>query len=243
MAGEIVVVTGAGSGLGACIARRFSAAGDTVALLGRTELGLRQTAEKLPGKSAVYRLDVSDPAQVWDTFERIYRELGTVDRLVNCAGVGVFGPAESIRREDVDAMIDTNLKGTIYATQAVLPRMRAADAGYLINVISLSGIRANPAESVYCASKFGVEGFSKAVALELAGTRVRVSNFYMGNMATNLWHGERASEQPSFIRPEDMADLIYESTRTRPNLVVEEVRVGNFIQPERRRVIEGGVFQ
>lgn len=226
---EVVAVTGAGSGLGACITRRFSAAGAKVVLLGRTEEALRCVAVELENEYLVYPLDVSDKAQVDAVFSQIYQDTGRIDCLVNCAGVGTFDLAENLDEHAVNAMIDINLKGTIYATQAVLPRMKAADAGYIINVISLSGVRANPTESVYCASKFGVEGFTKAVALELDGTNIRVSNFYMGNMATNLWKGSRAEEQSKFIRPEDVADLLFLTTRIRENLVVEEVRIKNFI--------------
>lgn len=225
---EVVVVTGAGSGLGACVARRFSQGGARVILLGRTRERLERTAESLSGESAVYPLDVSRKAQVEETFARIYQDEGTIHRLVNCAGVGIFDLAENLGQDAVDAMIDTNLKGTIYPTQAVLPRMKRDNSGCVINVISLSGVRANPTESVYCASKFGVEGFSKAVALETAGTGIRISNFYMGNMATELWKGDRAEEMPEFIRPEDVADLIYLTTAPRGHMLVEEVRIRNF---------------
>ena len=227
---EIVAVTGAGSGLGACIAKEFSAAGAIVVLLGRTEEKLAEIAAELPGESVRYLLDVSNKAQVDAVFARVYKEVGQIDRLVNCAGVGKYDLAENIGQEDVDAMIDINLKGTIYATQAVLPKMREADAGYIINVISMSGVRATPTESVYCASKFGVDGFSKALMIELEKTRVRVSNFYMGNMATALWKGSRADEMATFIRPEDVAHIIFESTQIRENLVVEEVRMKNFVR-------------
>ena len=227
--GEIVAVTGAGSGLGACIAKRFSSAGDVLILLGRTEGHLRSVAAELANACAVYLLDVSQKAQVEEVFSQIYHDFGRIDRLVNCAGVGIYNLAENLSKEDVDAMIDTNLKGTIYATQAVLPRMKAADAGYLINVISLSGKRAVSTESVYCASKFGADGFAKAVALELAETNIRVSNFYMGNMATNLWRGTRAEEQDLFLRPEDVADIIYMNTRIRNRMLVTEVSIQNFL--------------
>ena len=225
---EVVVVTGAGSGLGACVARRFSQGGARVILLGRTREWLERTAESLSGESAVYPLDVSRKAQVEETFARIYQDEGTIHRLVNCAGVGIFDLAENLGQDAVDAMIDTNLKGTIYPTQAVLPRMKRDNSGCIINVISLSGVRANPTESVYCASKFGVEGFSKAVTLETAGTGIRISNFYMGNMATELWKGDRAKEMPEFIRPGDVADLIYLTTAPRSHMLVEEVRIRNF---------------
>lgn len=225
MKGEIIAVTGAGSGLGACITRRFSEAGASIILLDISEESMKKTAETLKGESAAYKLDISDKSQVEQVFDRIYEDHGTIDRLVNCAGIGKYDLAENIEQKYVDAMIDINLKGTIYVTQAVLPRMKACNAGYIINIVSMSGVRACTTESVYCGSKFGVEGFSKAVAMELEGTGIHMSNFYMGNMATNLWHGERADEMAGFIKPEDVADIIFDNTKVRDNLVIEEVRI------------------
>lgn len=224
---EIIAVTGAGSGLGACIAKRFSAAETTIVMLDISEENMAKTAKELRGESEAYVLDISNKENVDEVFGRIYEKFGRIDRLVNCAGIGKYDLAENIEKKYVDAMIDINLKGTIYVTQSVLPKMKGRNEGYIINIVSMSGVRACPTESVYCGSKFGVEGFSKAVALELEGTNVHISNFYMGNMATNLWQGDRADEMARFIRPEDMADIIYENTRVRKNLVVEEVRIRN----------------
>lgn len=229
---EIIIITGAGSGLGACLARRFSEGGAMIIMLDVSEENMMKTKETMRGECDCYQLDISDKQQVDDTIAAVYDKYGRVDRLINCAGIGKYDLAEKIDQRSTDAMIDINLKGTIYITQAVLPLMKAADAGYIINVVSMSGVRANPTESVYCGSKFGVEGFSKAVAIELENEKsnVKISNFYMGNMATNLWKGERADEMPKWIKPEDMAEIIFENTAMRDNLVIEEVRIKNFIR-------------
>jgi len=227
MKDKIVVITGAGSGLGACIAKKFFGAGAKIVMLDISEDNMKNTAAELEGESFSYQLDISNKSQVDSVFGRIYDEVGTIDRLVNCAGVGIYDLAENLGENAVNAMIDINLKGTIYTTQAVLPKMKENNAGYIINVVSMSGVRAVATESVYCGSKFGVEGFSKSVALEVEGTNIRVSNFYMGNMATNLWKGSRADEMCKFIQPEDMADIIFENTQERSNLLIEEVRIKN----------------
>jgi len=227
MKDKIVVITGAGSGLGACIAKKFSGAGAKIVMLDISEDNMKKTAAELEGESFSYQLDISNKSQVDSVFGRIYDEVGTIDRLVNCAGVGIYDLAENLGENAVNTMIDINLKGTIYTTQAVLPKMKENNAGYIINVVSMSGVRVVATESVYCGSKFGVEGFSKSVALEVEGTDIRVSNFYMGNMATNLWKGSRADEMCKFIQPEDMADIIFENTQERSNLLIEEVRIKN----------------
>lgn len=110
MTEKVTVITGAGSGLGAELACRYSAEGDFVLLIGRTDEKLIGTQKKLshPEKSKLYCLDIRDKAAVHETFSSIYREVGNVDILVNCAGVGKFDLAENISAEEVDAMIDLN---------------------------------------------------------------------------------------------------------------------------------------
>ena len=229
---EKIVITGAGSGLGACLARKFSSNGDFVIMLDVSEENMAKTKDTLHGECDCYQLDISKKVQVDNVIDRICDKYGKIDRLINCAGIGKYDLAEKLDEKITNAMIDINLKGTIYITQAVLPKMKALNEGYIINVVSMSGIRANPTESVYCGSKFGVEGFSKAVAIELENEKsnIKISNFYMGNMATNLWKGERADEMPKWIKPEDMADIIFDNTVVRDNLVIEEVRIKNFIR-------------
>lgn len=227
MKGEVVVITGAGSGLGARLARRYSDQGAVVVLLGRTEEKLVKTAESLSGASHYYVVDVASKAEVSRVFDSIYTEIGNVSILVNSAGVGIFDWAENTTEEAVHAMIDINLKGTIFCSQAVLPTMKKENKGNIINIISMSGKRPVATEAVYCASKYGVTGFTQAVALELADTAIRVSGIYMGNMATELWQGEKPADFDRFIDPDDMADVIMNVTKFRSYMSVEEVMVKN----------------
>lgn len=227
MSQEIIVITGGGSGLGAALAKKFSQAGAVIVLADLSEENMRQTALSLAGPCHSYKVDISDSDDVQTVFTRIYQDLGRIDRLINCAGLGVYDLTEKIPPAMVHKMIDVNLKGTIFCTQAVLPTMKKENRGYLINVISMSGVRALAEESVYCASKFGADGFTKAVSLELAGTDVKVSNFYMGAMATAMWKDSPQEVRDSFIQPEDMAELIFDNTKVRKNLTVDEVRIRN----------------
>jgi short-subunit dehydrogenase len=227
MKNKIVAITGAGGGLGACLARKYSEAGATVVLLAISGRKVLEVAASLKNRSYVYGLDVSDGQRVSAVFDTIYAEVGDLDILVNCAGLGFFDYAEKIPIGSVDAMIDVNLKGTIFCTQKALGRMKRNDRGHIINIISMSGKRPVATESVYCASKYGVSGFTQAVALELENTAVRITGVYMGNMATGLWKGEKPENFDKFIRPEDMADIIFENARFRDYLSVEEIWVKN----------------
>lgn len=227
MKNKIIAITGAGSGLGAWLAKKYSEQGARVALLGRSKDKLLKISLALPGESRVYVADVASKQEVGKAFSSIYAEMGDLDVLVNCAGVGDFDLAENIKEDSVHAMIDINLKGTIFCAQEVIGPMKKKNQGQIINIISMSGKRPCATESVYCASKFGATGFTQALALELENTNVRVMGVYMGNMATELWKGERPENFDKFIKPEDMADLIIENSKCRDNLLVTEVLVKN----------------
>ena len=181
----------------------------------------------MKNENYVYSVDISVKQQVKDVFRSIYTEIGDVDILINNAGVGYFDFAENIEEQQINEMIDVNLKGTIFCTQEVLNSMKQKNQGYIINIISKSGKRPVITESVYCASKFGVSGFTESLALELESTSVRVIGIYMGNMATDLWKGAAPENLDKFIDPDDMAELILENTKIRKQLAVEEVIVKN----------------
>ncbi len=228
---ENIVITGASSGLGACLARKFSENGDTVVILYTNEAHMQETAKTLPGPYHAYKINVADPENVSAVFEQIYKDLGTIDRLINCAGVGFYDVIENVPDKETNRMIDINLKGTIFCTKAVIPAMKKANKGYIINVVSMDGVRALPEEAAYTASKFGVRGFMKALSLELAGLDVKISNFYMGAMATPMFKDEPKEWLDKLMLPEDIADIIFEMTKIRKNLLVDEVRILN-IKPQ-----------
>ncbi|MCC5890191.1 MAG: SDR family oxidoreductase, partial [Alkalibacterium sp.] len=183
-----VVITGAGSGLGASLAVKYSEMGYHVTLLGRTYSKLRYLADKMTSDNvSLYTIDVSSAEEVQKVFSEIKEESGDIDILVNNAGVGIFGDAEDITTDAVDQMIDINLKGTIFCTQAVLPQMKKRNEGTIIQVISTAGLEGKPTEAVYCASKYGQRGFTESISKELADTDIHILSAYMGGMKTSFW--------------------------------------------------------
>lgn len=220
-----VVITGAGSGLGASLAKKYSDLGCHVCLLGRTQTKLMRTAETLTNNPSIYEVDVSSKQDVAKVIQLIKKKVGAIDVLINNAGVGTFDLMENLSEESIHQMIDINLKGTIFCTQEVLGDMKKRNQGYIVNIISLSGKRGKATESVYSASKFGVRGFTESLALELEPTAIRVFGAYMGNMKTELWGG--ASTEETFMEPDDVADIIMENIKPRKNILVEEVVIKN----------------
>ncbi|SIR53495.1 Short-chain dehydrogenase [Peribacillus simplex] len=218
---RVVVITGAGSGLGASLAKKYSDLGCHVCLLGRTKTKLTRTAETLSNNYSIYEIDISSKNDVVKTMQLIKEEVGLIDLLINNAGVGFFDLTENLSEESVHQMIDINLKGTIFCTQEVLNDMKKRNQGCIVNIVSLSGKRGKINESVYSASKFGARGFTENLAIELEDTGIRVFGAYMGNMKTELWEGARIEE--TYMEPDDVADIIMESIKPRKNVLVEEV--------------------
>lgn len=229
MTKKIAVITGAGSGLGASLAKKYAEDGYHVCLLGRTEDKLTRTAESLPNKAySVFPVDVSSKQEVSHVFTQIKENLGTVDVLVNNAGVGVFDLAENLSEEAVHQMIDINIKGTIFCTQEVLADMKEENSGSIVNIVSTAGLEGKKTESVYCASKFGMRGFHESLLVELKETDIRVFGAYMGGMNTEFWDGIfDASQTAGLMDPADIADIIYHNAKARKNLNVEQVVIKN----------------
>lgn len=225
---SVVVITGAGSGLGASLAKRYSDAGSHVCLLGRTRAKLERTADGLENSHTIYEVDVSSKQEVDRVFRTISETLGPVDLLINNAGIGVFDLAENLDESAVHQMIDINLKGTIFCTQAVLPEMKKRDQGMIANIVSTAGLDGKATESVYSASKFGVRGFTESLQLELEESRVRLFAAYMGGMKSEFWDGIYTEEEiANLMDPDDIADIIIANIKTRRNLNVKEVVIKN----------------
>jgi NAD(P)-dependent dehydrogenase (short-subunit alcohol dehydrogenase family) len=176
LSGKIAVVTGAARGIGRAVATAFSQQGAQVFALDR----LGEEVATLPGVAAI-RMDVTDAEEVGHTFALIEREAGRVDVLVNNAGIIFFKPVEETAVAEWDALQAVNLRGPFLCTRAVARGMKQRHSGAIINVSSNAGTRGGKDESAYCASKFGIEGFSRALAVEFAPYNVSVNTITPGH--------------------------------------------------------------
>jgi len=171
----IVVVTGAGSGIGRALAQESARAGAFVLLAGRQEAALRETLAALPdGAGAVLPLDVTDAEACRAAAGRIGAQYGHVDILVNNAGRIVVGDVEQALPEDVREMFETNLLGPVLVTTAFLPLLRTSPSPRIVNVGSMLGDIAMPMFAAYSASKFGLRGWSDGLRRELREEGIRV---------------------------------------------------------------------
>jgi len=179
LAGKTAVITGASGGIGAALARMLHERGANLGLASRSgdDLGLDRTVAQ--------SCDVRDLEALERLCAATAEAFGGIDIVVANAGVGAYGPFLDLSREHLDEMIDVNLKGTLYAIRAALPHMLGRE-GDVITLASEAGRRGLPNEAVYCASKFGQVGFTRALDHELHEQGIRCTNVCPGGVATGF---------------------------------------------------------
>jgi NAD(P)-dependent dehydrogenase (short-subunit alcohol dehydrogenase family) len=196
-------ITGASRGVGAAVARAFHGDGMKVALASRSgdDLGL--------DGALGLECDVRDPDAVAAAVEAAVAEFGRLDVVVANAGVGAYGPFLEMDPEDVEAMIDVNLKGTLYTARSTLPHL-IESKGDFVSLASVAGLRAFPGEAVYNASKFGMLGFTRALDHELRELGVRVTNVAPGGIATDfaMGSGRTPDSVEGMMSAEEVADVV-----------------------------------
>jgi 3alpha(or 20beta)-hydroxysteroid dehydrogenase len=184
LVGKVVLVTGGARGIGEGIVRRFVAEGAKVMISDVLEAEGQALAEELG--QAFVRLDVTQKAD-WDAaIAATEARFGKLDTLVNNAGVLIFKGIDDLSEAEMRRILDINLLGTIIGSQAAIPAIERAGGGAIVNMSSADGISGANALTVYCASKFGVRGFTKALALELGHRGIRVNSIHPGGIMTPM---------------------------------------------------------
>ncbi|MEH7549122.1 MULTISPECIES: SDR family NAD(P)-dependent oxidoreductase [Bacillaceae] len=186
---KTILITGAGTGLGKELALAYAQEGNRIILVGRTQSHLdevRQMIGKTNGSAMSATCDITDSNRVEQLLFNL-NKTEKIDQVINNAGIGYFGPLQEISVDKISHMIDTNVKGTIYITKAILPTFLERNAGKIMNIISTAGLRGKVHETAYCASKFAIRGFTESLVKELESTSISVSGVYMGGMDTPFW--------------------------------------------------------
>jgi NAD(P)-dependent dehydrogenase (short-subunit alcohol dehydrogenase family) len=226
LAGQVAVVTGAGRGIGAAIARKLSNMGATVVLCGRTQSTLESTAKDIldaGGKTEVIPCDVTVLHQLEYAATRVDSTFGRLDILVNNAGIGGFNDAlHNLAPDDWDNILNTNLRGVFYAIRCFAPIMIRAYSGQIINISSLAGKNALPNGAAYAASKWGLNGLTYSVAEELRPHNIRVSVVCPGSTETEL--SPHAGKDPKkMLQPNDIAHAVAMLVTQAPQSFMSEI--------------------
>ena len=229
---KIAVVTGAGSGVGRACAMRLVKEGWRVALVGRREQQLKETAG-LAGndRCLVTACDIADPAAVMKLAADVLAHFGQVDALVHAAGTNIPKRSwEALTVDDYRAVVDTNLNGAFYCMRALLPSMRKRGRGTMVMIVSDAGIIANAkAGAAYVASKFAERGLVQSINAEERANGIRATAICPGDINTPILDKRAAPPPPDarlkMLQPEDIAECVMLAINLPDRAVVEELVV------------------
>lgn len=218
------IITGATSGLGLELTKQLSRD------LNFHVIGVSRGMHTQPewnqlissGRVEFIKGNVSEPATVLSAFDAAERA-GRLELIVNCAGIGAFGPPDSYTSDDVDAVLGSNLIGMILFSNEAFRRMRNSE-GMIINVMSTAAQIGRANESVYCAAKWGARGYTEALRLELKSSKLKVIAVYPGGMKTAFWAAKGAqTDGAGFMQPAAVADIIVSVIKKREGTYVSDI--------------------
>jgi NADP-dependent 3-hydroxy acid dehydrogenase YdfG len=217
---RVAFVTGASRGIGAAVARALDEAGVRLGLASRSgdDLGI--------DRAIGVACDVRDPASLEAAVAAVVERHGGIDILVVNAGVGSYGPILELPADELEEMIDVNVKGAIHAVRAALPALLRSPTADIVTIASEAGRRGLPLEAVYCASKFAQVGLTRALDHELREHGIRCTNVCPGGVATDFAMGRgRTPDMPQLsgmMRPEEVAEAVmFVLTRPRTHRILE----------------------
>lgn len=200
LADRVWLITGASRGLGRAFARAALEAGDRVVVTARRPDALDDLVAACPARVVALPLDVTDRSAVLTAVDRALAAFGQLDVVVNNAGYGLLGAIEELTEAEARAQLETNFFGALWVTQAALPSMRARRSGHVVQISTVGGVGSMPTFGLYNASKWALEGFSEALAAEVAPFGIRVTIAELGGFATDwAWSSMRfATPLPAY---------------------------------------------
>lgn len=233
--GKTVLVTGASAGIGEAIAKAFSAAGSRVIICARRLDRLEELKRQLDGDVLPLQLNVRDRDQVNKAITDLPEAWQAIDILVNNAGLSRgLGGIDEVNPDGWEDMIDTNVKGLLYITRAVLPGMKKRDHGHIINIGSIAGHEVYPGGNVYCASKHAVDALTKGLRIDLVKTPVRVTTVDPGLVETEFsevrFYGDTDRAKTVYqgytpLRGEDIADAVVWAASRPQHVLIAQMTV------------------
>lgn len=216
---KTAIITGASSGLGKALTELLAKEGATVMALARSieSTDLPKDVIKIP-------LNIRDLQSIDDAFAQIDKKVQTIDILINCAGRGLMKKFEDTTRDEIMDVLGINLKGNIYVAQEVYKRMLPKKSGHIVNVSSTSGLKGREMETIYCASKWGLRGFTESLRLAGAKHGIRVTGVFPGGMKSdNFWKIEPGKDISGYMDPKLVAEQIVNLLKSDPSLTPTEL--------------------
>lgn len=227
---KICLVTGGTRGIGYAIARMLAEEGAQVVICGRSGENAARAAEKLCADTGTTKVkgqaaDVSDYAQVAKLFEFIRENAGTLDVLVNNAGIGIFGGVGDLTVEQWKTTLETNLSGAFYCVREAAAAFGTGGGGHIVNIGSMAGAHAFAGGAAYNASKFGLAGFTEAILQDLRAKNVRVTHVMPGSVATEFGESDAGNGADWKIWPDDVAEVVRMALRMHGRTVLSRIEM------------------
>ena len=225
-----VLVTGGGRGIGRAIALRFAREGAWVAVAARTSAEVDAVAAEVDaagGKGLAAQMNVRDFGSVEAA---VYRAVewagGTLDVLVNNAGIFDVTPFEKLKLDDFHRMVEVNLAGPVLVTSEALEGLEESERGHVFNIASVAAQRGFEGGVAYCASKYGLRGFSDALREDLRPKNIRVTTVYPGPTDTTIFEGVAGDWDPATMnQPEDVAEIVWKAWNAGPDESIDDIDV------------------
>ena len=236
--GKVALITGASSGIGLAIARRFLAEGAELAVVARRGARLAafaEEAQQVGRRCAVIVGDVREETTAREAVQTTLDTFGQIDLLVNNAGMGIYAPLVETSVDDFDQMMDTNMRSTFLFTRHTVPSMLARGSGMVINVSSMAGVMGFAGEAAYCASKFAQVGFTQALDRELRPRGIKVGVVCPGGVKTEFAIGTGRTEEgvaaSGMLDPEEVAEAVFLMATQPAGARILEIRMRPMVEP------------
>lgn len=226
---KTILISGASKGIGKEIALELAKYNCKLALIARSEKELKfvqKTIRDIGSRCEIFVGDISQNDFVATLVSEVVECFGTIDFLINNAGVGDFGPIENYKEESYDKMFDTNVKGTFLLCKNVIPIFKSKSSGHIISLISDVGKRNIENGALYCASKFAQDAFTSAMRKELRPFFIKVSNIYSGLVDSDFHEDEQGSEKhKDWLKTKDMAKTVLFIMNQEKHVVIDELMI------------------
>jgi len=236
----VAVVTGAGSGMGRCLAQQLAAKGSSLALADISEKGLNETVQLLNGaKGKVTRhiVNVAEEAQVKAFAEEVEKQHGRTTLVFNNAGVALLGHLDEISLQDFRWLMDINFWGVVYGVTYFLPLLKREKRAHIVNTSSLLGIFGAAGQGAYCASKFAVRGYTESLHHELLGTNVGVTCVHPGFVRTSIAERAKVGERAGASLRKESLTRFEKVARTEADAAAAKILRG--VEQRKARVLIG----
>lgn len=227
MKDKVVWITGGGRGIGRSAAEHLAQLGARIVICARTKAEIDTVADNIRAKNGQILsipCDVTDNAQILHLVSQVKKKWNSIDVLINNAGIGIFRKIIDTDESDWDKTLSINLKSVFLCSRAVLPDMISKKSGHIINVVSVAGKKPYYNCGVYCASKYGMLGFTDVLRLEVRKYGIQVTAFLPGATDTSIW-GDTNADRSKMMTPDAVAQGLVSICQSAKNTMMEELTI------------------